>query len=253
MTAAITAVTGFEGGNFYEAPAGKLVGQVPGFTAAVLVEPFSTNTEQVIFANSDLVSRGWVIETQKFTLTARVFHDGPGFIKVTHDLDAAGFGRLVLPILIFTGSAVSLIVNGSFIGATMLPGGTSYLPATTQAALGAGSGGATPFLGGTIVGAAYSDVSYPTDAFRAHWLACLSTRDFVDGQLGSLYGPLLVPTFEHVYSARRGNSGGPGAVPSLPSPFVPSGPVWPDERGTGGAVNFAQVGQNFVVTIRDGI
>jgi hypothetical protein len=256
VTAPITGVGGWSFG-YYEAAAGKLLGRAAGFTAAVLCQPFSNGNQQVIFANSDSATRGWQILISQFTVEARIFHDGPGSISVTHQLDAGGFGKLVLPILMLSEGSLFLIVNGSLVGSTPLPGGTAYLPATTQASLGAGAGGGIPFESGAIVGAAYSDAVFAPPLFRLHWIACRSSRDFVDGQLGSLYGDFIIPAFEHLYSARRGNNGSPANVPMPPFPFIRANPTWPDERGTGGAVDLQRQDvvppfAPFVVTVRDG-
>lgn len=250
----LTLITGFGGGTFYEAPAGKMLGAVGGFTAVVLCEAFDDTFQQIPFANSDSATRGWQIIVNGLTVEARIFHDGPGSISVTHTMTAGDFGRLLYIALLFTGTDLALIINGSLVGITALPGGTTYLPATTQASLGSGAAGGIPFNGG-IAGAAYSDQAYMTEAFRANWVSCLSSRDMVDGAFGSLLGPLVMPTFQHLYSARRGNNGGAGRVPVGPFPFLSASSVWPDERATGGAVNFQQPGQNppFVITIRDGI
>lgn len=251
MTAAITAVTGFEGGNHYEAPVGKMLGNAAGFTAAVLVEPFAFMNQQVLFANSDSALTGWQIILNNTTIEARVFHDGPGLVSATHTLTAGDLGRLLLPVLLFTGTDLALIVNGSLVAVVSL-GGNVYLPATTQATLGSGAAGGIPF-NGAVVGAAYSDQVYIAQLLRAHWISCQSSRDMIDGALGSLLGPSVMPTFDHLYSARRSNNGGAGQVPVPPFPFLSAGPVWPDDRGTGGAIDFARVGAPFVITVRDGI
>ena len=254
MTAAITGVTGFDGTNHYEAPVGKMLGAAAGFVAAVLVEPFAFLDQQGVFANTDGATRGWRILLNSTTIEATVWNSAPGQIQATHVLTAGDLGRLLLVVLLFDGTNLQLIVNGSLVATTPLPAGKVYLPATTQATLGAGAGG-VGFMG-AVVGAAYSDGVPPfIQQLRGHWLVCQSSRDMVDGALGSLFGPLVVPTFEHLYSARRSNNGGPGALPPTGFPFLLAGNTWPDDRGTGGAVDFTKIGVTspFVITTRDGI
>ena len=251
-TPAFTAIAGFADG-YYEGPAGTLAGRAQGFSTAAVCFPFTVpGVPQTVCANSDDATQGWLLRITGTMEVEVVLYHTAGSISVTHNISAAGFGRFLQPALTFDGTTLTLVINGSAVGTAAIPGGEAYVPSALGPTFGTLTGGAEPMLNTAFAGMGYtSQALNPVQDLQLLWLGSLASRDMVDAELGGLYPPTSVPTFEHLYSARRRNSGfGTPVLPGAPGPVAAQ--TWPDDRGTGGAVDFTlQNGPLFVVCGRD--
>lgn len=211
--------------NFYQGPAGSLLGTIAGFSASVMFSAHANvpagGTAGFLFGaatGGPPATAGWGIEIDDNDTNMVI----RGYSRVTAGLEIATLddsealsarpfyvATLVVDPTAGADGATKLYLNAVHLTQEAWAAQDAYVApaAGTRPSIGARNDGQTESARTAfIMGAGFSTAILNDEQVFRHQLACLEAGDFVDGAGGGAFSA-GVPLFSNLYSARRSNNG----------------------------------------------